>query len=245
MKTALSLSLALLALAPARAQVFRPEAVNGAVLGGIAGAVIGNNSGSHNTWKGAAIGAAAGLLVGEAVGSANAATAAAPADSRPGVVRRPAGPTGVVSIGVGYGHPGYGHGYGHGWRNHGYGYASFYYPGYSDVAYDPYYDNAGVYTRSAAADGLFWGGLAGAVIGRNSGSLGHDAWRGAAWGAGLGWLLGTVADMRRTTVVERPVAQPVVVPAAAPAPAAAPVTIINNYYAAPTSMSSANGLFGR
>ncbi len=55
---------------PVSAQVFRPETVNGAVLGGIAGAVIGNNSGSlnHNAWKGAAIGAVAGLLAPFAVG---------------------------------------------------------------------------------------------------------------------------------------------------------------------------------
>jgi hypothetical protein len=33
------------------------------------------------------------------------------------------------------------------------------------------------------------------------------------------------------------------VPSAAAAPA--PVTIINNYYAAPSAMSAANGLFGR
>lgn len=238
MKTALSLSLALLALAPARAQGLRPEAVNGAVLGGIAGAVIGNNTGSHNAWKGAAIGAAAGLMVGEAVGSAKAQGGAA-------VERRPAGPTGVVSVGVGYGHPGYRHGHGRGYSDRGYGYASFYYPGYSIGAY-PYYDDPGVYSRSAAVDGLFWGGLAGAVIGRNSGSLGHDAWRGAAWGAGVGWLLGTVADARRVERVE-PVARPVVVPAApaATAPAPAPITIINNYYAAPSPMSAANGLFGR
>lgn len=239
MKTALSLSLALLALAPARAQVLRPEAVNGAVLGGIAGAVIGNNTGSHNTWKGAAIGAAAGLIIGEAVGNANA-------PERPAVERRPVGSTGVVSVGVGYGHPGYARGHGHGSRDRGYGYASFYYPGYSLGSY-PYYDYPEVYApRSAAVDGLVWGGLAGAVIGRNSGSLGHDAWRGAAWGAGLGWLLGTVADARRVVPVES-AARPVVVPASTPAaaPAAAPVTIINNYYAAPTPMSAANGLFGR
>src|SRR4051812_8778670 len=70
MKTLLSLGLAFLALAPAQAQIFRPEAVNGALLGGIAGAVIGNNSGSlhHNAWQGAAIGAGAGLLLGNAIG---------------------------------------------------------------------------------------------------------------------------------------------------------------------------------
>ena len=70
MKTTFALGLALLALAPARAQIFRPEAVDGAVLGGIAGAIIGHNSGDlrHNGWKGAAIGAGAGLLLGQIIG---------------------------------------------------------------------------------------------------------------------------------------------------------------------------------
>src|SRR5476649_1893063 len=68
MKTPLFLGLALLALVPAQAQIFRPAAVNGAILGGLAGAIIGHNSGSlhHNGWQGAAIGAGAGLLFGAA-----------------------------------------------------------------------------------------------------------------------------------------------------------------------------------
>ena len=72
MKTPVYLCLALLAVAPASAQVFRPETVNGAVLGGIAGAVIGNNSRSlgHNAWRGAAYGAGAGLLPDGAVAQA-------------------------------------------------------------------------------------------------------------------------------------------------------------------------------
>ena len=69
MKTILSLVVALVALAPAQAQIFRPASVNGALLGGLAGAIIGNNSGSlnHNAWQGAAIGAGAGLLLGSAI----------------------------------------------------------------------------------------------------------------------------------------------------------------------------------
>jgi hypothetical protein len=38
MKTAILLSLVSLAVVPVRAQLLRPEAVNGAVLGGVAGA---------------------------------------------------------------------------------------------------------------------------------------------------------------------------------------------------------------
>ena len=101
---------------------------------------------------------------------------------------------------------------------------------------------------------MFLGALAGGIIGHNSGSLGHNGWRGAAWGAGLGWILGSVADANRRAVIgERPLVyvesvRPVVVQAPAqPAPAAAPqqVTIINNYYGNAAPMGQANTLFGR
>jgi hypothetical protein len=114
---------------------------------------------------------------------------------------------------------------------------------YTDYGYDGGYYAAPSYQTS----GTWLGALAGAIIGRNSGSLGHNAWRGAAYGAGLGFLLGTVADSNvraRAGAVARQASAPVVTPT--PAPAAQPVTIINNYYNAPaTPMSSANGLFGR
>jgi len=45
-----------------------------------------------------------------------------------------------------------------------------------------------------AGNGLLLGAIAGAIIGNNSGSLGHDAWRGAAYGAGAGLLLGAIAE---------------------------------------------------
>jgi len=108
--------------------------------------------------------------------------------------------------------------------------------------------------RPETVNGAVIGGIAGAVIGHNSGSLGHNGWRGAAWGAGLGWVLGSVADANRRAVIwERPPvyvesARPVVVQAPAqPAPAAAPqqVTIINNYYGNAAPMGQANTLFGR
>ena len=110
---------------------------------------------------------------------------------------------------------------------------------------------------SAASDGLFLGALAGGVIGHNSRGFHHNGWRGAAWGAGVGWLLGSVAnasygyggygfdygDSRPVVVREAPVvqAQP------QPAPAAQPqqVTIINNYYGNASPMTSANAMFGR
>ncbi len=154
-----------------------------------------------------------------------------------------------VYVGLGYGSPAY---YSPGW---GYGYDSpyrawptyGYYDGYG--AGYPYYDY-GYGTGSAASSGLVLGALAGGIIGNNSGAFHHIGWRGAAWGAGLGWLLGSVADVNRSRMVYGQPAvtsQPVMVaPAAAqPASAAQPqqITIINNYYNTP--MSGANALFGR
>jgi hypothetical protein len=265
--TTLSLCLVCVALAPLQAQVFRPEAVNGAVLGGIAGAVIGNNSGDlrHNAWKGAAIGAGAGLILGQAVGDANAAARGpqGPVARGGGYVYRDA-PSVRVNVGYGYGrgavygHYGYrghdyGRDYGRFYRGSGYGgyyYApSFgYYSGYGDGY--PYYDTGYYGSGSGAANGLVLGALAGGIIGNNSGEFRHNGWRGAAWGAGLGWLLGSVADAnRRAVVYER---APVVVPAASAVPtqpaaqaATQPITIINNYYNSPSPMSGANSLFGR
>ncbi len=48
--------------------------------------------------------------------------------------------------------------------------------------------------RLGALDGAAWGAIAGAVIGHNSGSLGHNAWRGAAYGALAGAVIGDLAD---------------------------------------------------
>jgi hypothetical protein len=159
------------------------------------------------------------------------------------------GPVVAVRGGSGY-HPGHYHGPrfgavrypgGHGVYGHGRAYAApvfGYYDGYS--AYDyPYYSvGTGYYSgsRGAAANGLLLGALAGGIIGHNSGDFRHNGWRGAAWGAGVGWLLGTIADAnRRVETSSYPqaqvIAQPAAVaPAAAPAAAPAqPVTIINNY----------------
>ena len=218
MKTTVYLGLSLLLLAPAGAQVFRPEAVNGALLGGVAGAVLANNSGDlgRNGARGAVAGAAAGLLIGQAVGEARAAQPP-PADA-------PAGRRGPATVGVAYPsydlYPAYG-----------------YYPGYAVESY-PYY---GAYPeRSAATDGLLLGALAGGIIGHNSGR--GNGWRGAAIGAGAGWILGSIADSARRAAVVEPAPAVTTAPAAAPA---APVTIINHYYGTPTPMSAANGLFGR
>jgi hypothetical protein len=212
MKTPLALGLALLALAPAHAQIFGPRAVDGALLGGIAGAVIGHNSGSlsHNGWQGAAIGAGVGALLGAAA-DANAARH----------------DTGVPVPRGGYVYRHAPAGYG------------------------------GYYGGRAARDGLFLGALAGGIIGHNhGGDWRHNGWRGAAWGAGAGWLLGSIIDANRyyydggygysyprTVVMAQP--QPVVVQSAQPAAAPQQVTIINNYYGNAAPMAQANALFGR
>jgi hypothetical protein len=163
-----------------------------------------------------------------------------------------------IHVGIGYG-AGYG-GYYSPWysnRGRGYGYYSpyqtwptySYYPGYG-AAY-PYYDSYGYGTGSSATNGLVLGALAGGIIGRNSGEFRHNGWRGAAWGAGVGWLLGAIADSNRRPVVYSSapvVAQPAaVLQSPAPAPQTQPqqVTIINNYYNSATPMSGANSLFGR
>jgi hypothetical protein len=63
MKTPAYLAVALLALAPARAQIFGSNATDGVLLGGLAGGIIGYNN--HNqTGRGIAIGAASGLILG-------------------------------------------------------------------------------------------------------------------------------------------------------------------------------------
>ena len=195
MKTTIAFALALLALVPAQAQIFRPESNGGVVLGGIAGAIIGNNSGSlhHNAWQGAAIGAGVGLLFGSALGETR------------------------------------------------------YQPGAYVYRDSPYYYDSGpgyAYDRpDYAATGTLLGGIAGAIIGNDS--HGHNAWRGAAIGAGAGYLFGSIAESN----VRRRAAVAAQVVAASPAPAPAPqnVTVINNYYgnSAPAPMAQANALFGR
>jgi hypothetical protein len=125
-----------------------------------------------------------------------------------------------------------------------------YYPGYG--ADYPYYGSWGGYygSGSAASSGFWLGALAGGIIGHNSGEFRHNGWRGAAWGAGVGWLLGSIADANRRPVTYAPAqgvsapAASVVAPVSQPAAAPQQVTIINNYYNS-SPMSGANSLFGR
>lgn len=232
MKAILPLCLAALAIAPAQAQVFRPEA-------------------------------------GRRDHSPARVQVSASAHS-PYVYR--GGPRVHVDVGYSRGHHGrYGH-WGHDrhrghWGHTHWGYSGWRYPQYSYYAPRYYVPSYGYYTGygdgypyystgyygsgSAAANGLVLGALAGGIIGHNSGEFRHNGWRGAAWGAGLGWLLGTVVDANRRPVVYPSApgvmssVQPVQVQAQPVAAQAQPVTIINNYYNSSTPMSGANGLFGR
>lgn len=116
----------------------------------------------------------------------------------------------------------------------------------------PYYSIRPNYAVTGAA----LGGLAGGIIGHNRG---RKTAEGIAIGAGTGLVLGAVAEenaRRREAYVSpapanvaQPIATPQAVtstsgPATAP-PSPQPATLLNNSYASPTPMSSANALFGR
>jgi uncharacterized protein YcfJ len=203
MKTLLSVILCSLAMTSARAQLFGPGSMQGALFGGLAGGIIGHNN-ANQTGRGVAIGVASGLILGAlADSSANQAY------------------YGNTQVPVPYAPD---------------------YPACTTTSYSPSTDYA---RPNYAVAGTLLGGLAGAIIGHNSGSLSHNGWQGAAIGAGAGLLLGGLAE-QNARVQEAAAAPPVVITPAAPAAAPAPVTIINNNYNAPaTPMSGANSLFGR
>jgi hypothetical protein len=208
--------------------------------GGVAGAVIGHNSGSlgHNAWRGAAYGAGAGLVLG-------------------GIADRDYAYRTGHRVSPSWYYPrasyvyrtwpryGYGAGYGYGYGRPYYG--SYYYGSsyYGDRSYGYGY---GTGRSNYAANGLFWGALTGAIIGNNSGSLGHNAWRGAGYGAAAGLLIGAIAennarDREATAPVDYISSPAQSTVSAAPAPSVAPAPAVP---AAPsTPMSSANSLFGR
>lgn len=216
MKTFLSLGIALLAFAPAQAQIFRSEAVNGAVLGGIAGGIIGHNSGDlrHNGWKGAAIGATAGLLIGQAIGDARAERDyARHGYPHGGYVYRSA-PS--VRVGIGY-HSGY-HGYHRGWGH--WGHHGHRWHGHRGVSWGISYGPSYGYHR-----GYGWGYP----------HIGYNDY------ADYVYRTPSVP-----VVVQQPQVVQAASVQQQPAPAAPQqVTIINNYYGNTTPMSSANALFGR
>lgn len=210
---------------------------NNTLGGALLGGIAGGVIGHNNnrqTAEGVAIGAGAGLLLGALAN-----------ETQRGYYGRTQVPQPSYS--------GYGMGYSSYPAYSGYGYAP-----YSGVSYSRY--SRPNYTWSGAA----LGGLAGGIIGHNSGRRTAE---GIAIGAGTGLLLGHLADrsaQRRAWVQPNPVlvnppvvrqVQPATVfapsfasPVARPAttsPQVGNVTIINNYYGNSSSMGSANSLFGR
>ena len=145
--------------------------------------------------------------------------------------------------------------------DHGYYGSPYYSSGYSPHGSSYYSPMWG--RPNYAITGAALGGLAGGIIGHNSG---RQTAEGVAIGAGAGLLLGGLAEhsARRNEAyhyASPAYATPVYstpaygyftpnlqsVPAASAAPAQAPtqITIINNYYGNSSPMSGANGLFGR
>jgi uncharacterized protein YcfJ len=237
------------------AQGLRPEAVRGAALGGVAGAIIGNNSGAlrHNTWRGAAIGAGTGLVLGSIAGDRS--------DHRYRMHRGYSASPQVSYIHRSpryYGHGGFRlhAGHRHGWRNRGYYYGpSYVYLDRNVYGYDSGYAGYGDWSYgrpSYAGTGMWLGALAGAVIGNNSGDLRNNSWRGAAYGAAAGYVIGSIAEnkARRQEAAEAEAVvtpgseqeQPVT-PAQTKSTSSESVTSSNSRPS--SSMSSANRLFGR
>jgi hypothetical protein len=231
MKTGLILGLALTALAPAQAEVFRS---------GVAQSHSHNRSHDNGSrGDGRHDGHDTRVHIGVGHGSSHAA-------AYWGGHRHYGGASRYYSnwyLGPAYYGGYYGRGYGYYPSEPVYSYYDGYGAGY------PYY-STGTYRTEGATSGLLLGALAGGIIGHNSGEFRHNGWRGAAWGAGVGWLLGTMADANRRHVsyAQPIVTQPAVVQSQLATQVQAqpqPVTIINNYYNSATPMSGANNLFGR
>jgi uncharacterized protein YcfJ len=225
--------------------VRRNLTANGTLLGAVAGAIIGNNSGGHNGAKGALVGAAAGAILGNAVADAQGVPQYRGGDPVIGGAVL-GGITGAVIgnnswhrnggqgalIGAAAGailgssayqqpapRPYYGYGYG---RSYGSYYGR---PAYYGREYRP---------GQNTAAGFFLGGIAGAIIGNNSGL--QYIGRGALIGAGIGALLGAASEPAARDYYEQPryyapARTSYVQQMQAMQPAPQQVTIINNYYA--------------
>lgn len=243
MKTTLSLCIALLALAPAQAQIFRSEALKGAILGGIAGGVIGHNSGDlrHNGWTGAAIGSAAGLIIGQAIGDSRGHRDFV----RPHSYRGYGGYGGYVHRSTPRVHIGidYNRGY-YGGRHHGWHHAR---RGYFGPRHFGHFGYGRRHHRHHLGHRGFGWHLSYAPY---ASALGHPL--GYDYGNGYGYPQIEYGDYVYAAPAARMIAaQPAsvapasVAPVQAVQPAPQQVTIINNYYNSSSPMSSANGLFGR
>ncbi len=235
MKTlALCLGLAALAIVPAsQAQVFRPETVRGAVVGGIVGAVVGHNDGRHG-WEGAAYGAAAGALIGSFVGESRER-------HLPPVPRYQSGYSRTYREPLWHRHPGWAY------ERRDDRWIRRPYRGPVGVYQYYGYDRHRIRTDHATR-GLLIGGALGAIIGHNNGRRG---WEGAAYGAGAGWLAGTLADRAgaRREQEHRAWIEEGWESVRRESPAQAQPAVIHHHHyygsGARGVMGEANGLFGR
>jgi len=154
------------ALMPARAQLFSPEAWNGAFFGSWIGGLAGGDCYNGFSGEGAAIGAGIGLLAGAIAGQARRQYYHEPA----GYAYTPA-----PSVSVGYGYSGGGSS------------AYVYYAPNSYTAPGHYYRPS---RPNYAVSGTLLGAASGALIG-----LGNDqTGEGAAIGAAAGLVLGGIAE---------------------------------------------------
>lgn len=154
------------ALLPARAQLFSPSSLNGALWGSLIGGIAGGDCRRGFSGNGAAIGAGVGLLAGAIAGESRRNYYY---DS-PGYVYSTA-PS--VSFGYGYGHCGSS--------------AYVYYAPNSYCAPNYYYSGP---RPNYAVGGTLLGAASGALIGAGN----HDAGKGTAIGAAAGLVVGSVAE---------------------------------------------------
>lgn len=154
------------AMFPARAQLFGPESLTGALWGGLIGGLAGSDCRRGFSGDGAAIGAGVGLLMGAVAGESSRRHYY----HSPGYAYAPA-PT--VSFGYGYNH----------WGNSAY----VYYTPNSYCAPAYYYRPA---RPNYAVGGTLLGAASGALIGAGN----RNAGEGAAIGAAAGLVLGSVAE---------------------------------------------------
>jgi len=219
MKKLLATVMAGATLVSAQAQLFSPEALNGALFGSLLGGLIGGSSdngcgyyyngcGNGFSGQGAAIGAGVGLLAGALVGQARRSEAM---EEVP-VVYAPAS-----SVSVGYGYTAGG--------ASAYVYTApnaYLAPGYYYRPTQPNY----------AVSGTLLGAASGALIGAGS----CEAGKGAAIGAAAGLVLGSVAELARTKSQPKPAATPTV-PEAVPT-ANHPETVATAIAEAPAGITS-------
>lgn len=202
MKKLLVTVMASATLFSARAQLFSPEALNGALIGSLLGGMIGgssyDNCGYYNgcngfSGQGAAIGAGVGLLAGALVGEARRSQAA-PVETYTYT------PATSVSLGYGYTTP-------------------------SAAAYVHYAPNAYLapadYYRPPQPNYAISGTLLGAASGALIGSGSCEAGQGAAIGAAAGLVLGSVAELAKRKAESKPA----VVQAAAEPTVASPTQV--------------------